>query len=125
MWKPDPGWVGLQLVAALALLALVPLVDPVGALLLVPGGLAALGFGLRDLLLSPTLTADAAGLTVVEGVRRTRATWSEVARLRVVTDRRTDLLELDLGDRLVVLSRRRLGAPVDDVLTALQAAQVS
>ena len=121
MWKPDPRWIAVELSAGVLLLALVSVVDAPGAVLLVPGGLAALVFGLRDLVLAPVLKADASGVTVVEGVRRTAATWPQVARVRVVRDRRTPLLELDLGDRLVVLSRRRLGAPVDDVLAQLEA----
>jgi len=40
-----------------------------------------------------------------------------------VTARRTPLLEIDLGDRVVVASRRRLGAPVDEVLAAVLAAR--
>ena len=120
MWKPEPLWVAAQLVLGAVLLAITPLVDAPGALLVVPAGVAALGFGLRDLALSPVLTADEAGITVVEGVRRTAAPWRDVTRLRVVRDRRTPLLELELGDRLVVLSRRRLGAAPDDVLAELQ-----
>lgn len=120
MWKPAPAWVAAQLAAGALLLLLVPWVDRPGMLLLVPAGLAALAFGLRDLLLSPVLTADADGLTVVEGVRRTAATWREVTRLRVVRDRRTPLLEIELGDRLLVLSRRRLGADPDEVLAVLR-----
>jgi hypothetical protein len=121
VWKPDPLWVTAQVGAGLLLLVLAPFVDPLGAVLLVPAGCAALGLGLRDLLLSPVLTADAAGITVVEGLRRTRATWPEVTRVRTVSDRRTPLLEIDLDDRVVVISRRRLGAPVEDVLAALAA----
>jgi len=104
----------------IVLLALAPAVDPLGRLLLVPAGLAALAAGLRDLLLTPVLTADPDGLTVVEGVRRSRVAWGEVARLRTVRDRRTTLLEIDLDDRVVVLSRRRLGAPAEEVLAELE-----
>ena len=38
----------------------------------------------------------------------------------MITDRRTPLLELDLGDTLVVLARGRLGRPPQDVLAELQ-----
>jgi hypothetical protein len=120
-WKPAPPWTAAQLGVGLVLLVLAPFVDPLGAVLLVPAGCAALGLGLRDLLLSPVLTADAAGITVVEGMRRTRAAWPQVTRVRTVRDRRTPLLEIDLDDRVVVLSGRRLGAPVEDVLAALAA----
>lgn len=119
-WRPAPLWVAVQLLTGALLLAITPLVASPGAVLLVPTGLAALAFGARDLVLGPALAADATGITVVEGVRRTSAPWSEVARLRVVTDRRAHLLELDLSDRLVVLSQRRLDAPPDEVLAALE-----
>ena len=120
MWKPAPAWTAAQLAAGVVLLLLALVVDPLGRVLLVPTGLAALGLGLRDLLLSPVLAADADGLTLVEGLRRTRVGWADVARLRTLRDRRTPLLEVDLDDRVVVLSQRRLGAPVDEVLAALQ-----
>jgi len=117
--------VAAQLVVAAALLGLLPFVDRLGWVILVPTALFAVGSALRDLVLTPALEADAAGISVVSGVRRTRAPWSSVQRLRTVRDRRTPLLEIDLGDHVVVLSQRRLGAPVDDVLVALQSAQLS
>ena len=121
VWQPALGWACGQLVAGAVLLAALPLIDPVGALLVVPAALAALGFGLRDLLLRPVLVAGADGLTVVSGVRREHAAWSEVERVREVRDRRTPVLAIDLGDRLVVLTARRLGAPVEEVAAALAA----
>jgi hypothetical protein len=75
--------------------------------------------GLRDLLLVPTLEADAHGLVVAGGLTKQAYPWSQVIRTRVITDRRTPLLELDLEHALVVLSRRRLGAPPYLVLEQL------
>jgi hypothetical protein len=112
------GW--LQVVAGLVLLLGTTLADPVGRVLLVPAGLLLAGSGLRDLLLRPVLTADRDGLTVVEGLHRRQLPWTEVEGVRVVTDRRAPLLELDLGTHVVVLSRRRLGRPPYQVLEELQ-----
>ena len=44
----------------------------------------------------------------VTGWRRVRAAWPEVERMRVVRDRRAELLELDLGHTVVLLSRTRM-----------------
>jgi hypothetical protein len=125
VWKPDPAWTWAQLGLAAVLFALLPVVDHLGWVILVPAGLAAAASGLRDLLLTPVLTANAGGLAVVDGVRRVGATWEEVERLRTVRDRRTPLLELDLGGHVVVLSQRRLGAPVGEVLADLERLRVS
>ncbi|MDP9497853.1 MAG: PH domain-containing protein, partial [Actinomycetota bacterium] len=77
----------------------------------------------RDLLLRPALRADAAGIVVVTGLRRRAVAWTEVERVQVVTDRRAPLLELDLGDTLVLLSRLRLGRPPEAVAAELSALQ--
>ena len=123
-WQPRPGWIAAQVVTGAALLSLLAVVDRLGWVILLPTALLAIGSGLRDLLVTPVLAAGAEGISLVDGVRRIGARWSEVERLRVVRDRRTPLLEIDLGHAVVVLSRRRLGAPVDDVLEALEALQV-
>jgi hypothetical protein len=125
VWKPARGWGWGQLAGAGILLAVLPGVDQLSWVILLPVAVGAAASGLRDLLLSPVLTADAHGLLVVDGVRRVRAGWSEVERLRTVQDRRTPLLELDLGDRVVVLTGRRLGAPVDEVLDVLEELRLS
>jgi hypothetical protein len=124
-WRPAPSWVWSQLAAAAALAALIPFVDRLGWVILVPTAVSAAASGLRDLWLSPVLAADADGIAVVDGLHRVTASWEQVERLRAVRDRRTPLLEVDLGDHVVVLSRRRLGAGVDEVLGALQALRVS
>lgn len=88
-------------------------------LVLLVVGLGALGLAVRDALLRPTLRADADGIEVVDGVTTRRARWEEVRAVRsAVVNRRMLVhlrtLELDLGDRLVVLSRRQLAHdPVD------------
>lgn len=119
-WGPSRGWVAAQLGLGALLLVLTPGVDAPGRLLAVPVALLVLAAGLRDLLLRPVLTAGADGLTVVSGVRREHVPWEALAAVRAVRDRRTDVLELDLGDRLLVLTARRLGAPVDEVVGELR-----
>lgn len=119
-----PGRTGsvLLLLAAVGLLAGATAADPAGRLLLVAAALWLAVLAGRDLLLAPVLDADLEGLRVVDGWRRVEVTWSGVEDIRLVTDRRAPLVELDLGDRLVVLSRRRLArlpSEVVDELTAL------
>ena len=112
----------LALLAAGVLLALVGLgADAGGRVLSWPAAALLLAAGARDLALAPALTADAQGLVVVHGLRRTRFPWTAVERLRVVTDRRAPLLEVDTGDALVLLSRWRLGRPPATVLQELRA----
>lgn len=119
-WRPAREWVATELAVAVVLGALLPVVDRLGWVILVPAALCAAAFGLRDLLLTPVLSADADGLCVLDGVRRVSAGWGEVQRLRIVRDRRTALLEIDLGDHVVVLSRRRLGTAPENVLAELE-----
>ena len=119
-----PGRTGsvLLLLSAVGLLAGAAAADPAGRLLLVAAALWLAILAGRDLLLTPVLDADLEGLRVVDGWRRIEVAWSGVEDIRLVTDRRAPLVELDLGDRLVVLSRRRLArspSEVVDELTAL------
>lgn len=107
--------------AAVVLLAGLTLVDRLGQLLLALGAAVVLAVGLRDLLLRPTLVVDRDGLILIDGLARVQAPWADVERLRIVTDRRTPLLEIDLGARVVVLGRRRLGAAPYLVLEELEA----
>ena len=94
--------------------------DTGGRLLIVPAALVLLALGLRDALLRPTLALRHDGLDVVVGGRRRHVPWAELEGVRVVTDRRATLLELDLGFTVVVLSRRRLGVPPDVALEVLE-----
>ncbi len=111
------------LLAAGALVLLGAVADAGGRVLAWPAAALLAGCALRDLLLRPVLQAGPAGLQVVTGLRRRSVPWSSVERLRVVRDRRTPLLEIDLGDTLVVLSRFRLGRAPEDVLSELSALQ--
>ena len=104
----------------LLLAAAVTASDPLGRALLAIAAVLLGGPAGRDLVLGPALVADAGGLTVVDGLRRRHVAWSQLDRVRVVTDRRSPLLELDLDGHLVVLSRRRLGAAPALVLEELE-----
>lgn len=112
----------LGLLALAGVLAVVTaLSDPAGRLLTGPAVLGALllaGFELRG---GPALRADAQHVDVRQGWRRVRAPWTSVEGMRVVKDRRTELLELDLGDTVALLSRTRLGRLPTEVLGELQA----
>ena len=111
----------LLLLLGTALAVAAAVADAPGPVLLLPAAVVALGLGARDLLLRPVLAADALGLSVVDGTTRRRVGWESVERLRVVTDRRTPVLELDLGeDGLVVLTRRRLGTSPAEALALLE-----
>lgn len=108
--------------AAGVLLVLVGLAaDAGGRVLSWPAAALLLLTAVRDLALGPALSADDHGLVVVNGWRRTALAWTSVERLRVVTDRRAPLLEVDAGERLVLLSRWRLGRPPAAVLEELRA----
>ena len=78
---------------------------------------AATAEAVRAVALRPTLRADADGFDVVVGLRRERHAWTDVedvAALRPPSGgghlrRRANALEIDLGDRLVVVPAYRLG----------------
>lgn len=105
-------------------LALLFLGDPARvAVALVAAGLLG-GFALRDVIAPVRLAADGEGLMVVTGfARRRRIPWSDVERVRVdVRQRlglRTELLEIDTGTTLHLLSTYELGARCDEVVDAL------
>lgn len=115
------GRVTVAAVVALGIgLVAFALTDAGGRLLLVPVLGAAGGLVLRDLVRGPVLRADAHGLTVLSGWRRIGAGWSDVEGLRAVKDRRTPVLEVDLGTAVVALSGTRLGRHPEDVLEDLR-----
>jgi hypothetical protein len=112
------AFAGVLLVVAL-------LSDAAGRLLALPAAAAVLALAIRDLRSGPLLLADAGGVEVLQGLRRIRVPWAEVERMRVLRDRRTELLELDLGRTLALLSRQRLGRYPDEVLTDLLAVRAA
>ena len=89
------------------------------------------GEALRSALLRPTLAVHPDGLELVTGLRRERHPWVAVVRVAPLTPpgdggrlrRRAAALEIDLGERLVVVPGYRLGAPVDDVVASISDAR--
>ncbi len=78
------------------------------------GALGLTGWALRDLLRPVRLAADPAGITVVTGyLTRRQLPWSTIERVRV--DRRnrrgihSELLEIDAGETLLLLTTHELG----------------
>ena len=104
---------------AAVLLVVAGLSDDAGRLLALPAAAAVVGLAFRDLRSGTLLVADGSGLDVLQGLRRVRVPWAEVERMRVLRDRRAELLELDLGRTLALLSRQRLGRLPEEVLADL------
>jgi hypothetical protein len=74
-------------------------------------------YAARDLAVPHRLSADAEGVTLVEGfARRRRLGWAEIERVRVDERRRlgtrSELLEIDTGETLHLFSGYDLGVPV-------------
>lgn len=71
------------------------------------------GYALCDVLFSPRLEADAAGVVIRSPLTRARLAWDEIEHVRAdVTTRhglRAVTLEIDAGPVLAVLSRRSIG----------------
>lgn len=123
-FSPRRAETGLAVVGGLALLGLAPTLDAVGLLFLGAAGIFLLGLALLDTLLRPRLRADADGLTARTMSRQVGGPWA-VVTVRVRPTRRFGVtartLELDIGEALVVLGRRELGADPADVGPALEA----
>jgi hypothetical protein len=77
----------------------------------------------------PTLVADRAGFTLLHGWRLLRHPWADVAAVGTLRPpasgrrarRSSNALEIDLGERLLVVAGYRLGAPAAEVAAALAA----
>lgn len=115
-----PRWVesGAAAAVGLSLLGVAVGLDAAGRLLVGAAGLFLLGLAVSDAVVRPRLRADADGLTVRTLGRRLGGPWAAVA-IRLRTGRRlgtaVHTLEIDVGDDLVVLGRRELGAGPADV----------
>jgi hypothetical protein len=82
-------------------------------------------YGLRDLVVPVRLAADTEGVTVATGYAgRRRLSWDEIDRVRLDERRRfgtrSELLEIDTGDNLYLLSTYDLGVRCDDAVKSLQ-----
>lgn len=112
-WSPRPFESGLAATVGIALLLVVIGLDTAGRLLVGATGVLLLALALSDVLVRPRLRADSEGLTVRTLVRRVGGPWAGIA-IRVRTGRRlgarAHTLEIDIGEELVVLGRRELGA---------------
>ncbi|MFF0577409.1 PH domain-containing protein [Streptosporangium saharense] len=111
---------------AFAVLAVLNLDDPRGAILAGAAALVAAVLALRDLLAPVRLSADGEGLVLVRGFSGSRRVpWSEVERIRVDSrtrfTSRTEYLEIDTGEEIFLLSRFDLGVPCGEVADELRA----
>jgi hypothetical protein len=123
---PDRRLTALSGVLALiAIVAAVLASDPAGRLLLAGAALVLLAYTATDLIYWPRLTVSADGLLVRTPATRGLIPWSEVEAVRADSRQRAGLrsvtLEIDTGDRLVVFSRRALGADPADVAGLISA----
>jgi hypothetical protein len=101
--------------------------DAAGRLLLAGAALVLLAYTATDLIYWPRLTVSADGLQVRTPATRGLIPWSDVEAVRADTRQRAGLrsvtLEIDAGERLVVFSRRALGADPTDVAGLISAFQ--
>lgn len=119
-WSTVAALSTLTVLAALVATTL----DAAGRLLFVALAVVLAGFAAYDALVRPSLVADGTGLTVRSGLSTHRVSWPDVTRVEVVTTRRLlvlHALEIDAGDDLLLLTRRRLGANLGDVARRLDA----
>jgi hypothetical protein len=98
--------------------------DQAGRLLLSVVALVLIGEGVALLLLRPVLRAGPDGVTTRIGLRSVSVPWSEVGTVQARRARRLitgDTVEIELGERLVVLAVYRLGAPAELVAATVEA----
>ncbi|MDQ1711675.1 MAG: hypothetical protein QOE45_1125 [Frankiaceae bacterium] len=124
-----PALIALLAAGAVVALGLAALVDGPGRFLFAVAAAGAAAEALRSALLRPTLTADADGVDVAVGVTRERHPWSAVAAVSTLQPpaagarprRRANAVEIDLGERLLVVPAYRLGRSCAEVVAALDA----
>ncbi len=116
---PSRKLAGATLVAAVLVAGAAVVSDAAGRLILGIAAVTLAGLAASDLLRSPRLSADRAGLQVGQE----RFGWSSVT---VRVDQRSHLgqsiraLEVDDGERLIVLGRHSLGLDPHEVLLRLE-----
>jgi Bacterial PH domain len=122
-WRVKPALPVAKLIGAAALPALVAVFagDDVSRWLV--AGFFAAGivvWAVRDVLYPVRLAADDAGITVLTGfARRRHVPWSQIEAVRVERARRSEVLEIDTGDAIYVLSGPQLNAMPEDVAVEL------
>ncbi len=109
----------------LALAGLLFGANPTQAAIGVLAGLLLMAYGLRDVFARERLRVDGDGLRVISGfVGHRELEWAEVQRLRVDSRTRvvvrSELLEIDAGDHIFLLSRFDLGLDPAEVATELE-----
>jgi hypothetical protein len=127
-WRVPRKVPAVKLAAVAGLLALGLVFADGDVVRLVLAAAVAAGLALwaaRDLLAPVRLTADPEGVTLVAGFAgRRRLAWSQIERVRVDARPRlgisTQMLEIDAGDSLHLLSEYDLGVPPGEVAAALQ-----
>jgi Bacterial PH domain len=125
-WRVRREFLVLKIVAMLVLatVTVLSLGDPRGAILAGAATVALAVLALRDVLAPVRLTADGEGLVVVKGFAGSeRLPWRTIERIRVDTQTRftsrTELLEIDTGEGIFLLSRFDLGVPCQEVADKL------
>lgn len=121
-WRVSPGFTALKGCAAIGLLLAGVFAAEDSRMLtaaLVATAILAV-YALRDVIAPVRLAADLDGVTVVSGYAgRRRIEWSQVERMRVDArsrgGMRSELLEIDAGEHLFLLSRYDLNTHPADV----------
>lgn len=125
-YRPDLRYtVGVAVGAVAALSAFALGGDRPGRLLAAIAAVVLTLYVVGDLVFTPRLVADAAGLRIWSPLTRAQLTWPQVesvrADSRIRLGIRATTLEIDAGEVLAVLSRRALGADPAQVADLLNA----
>ncbi|GAA2607431.1 hypothetical protein GCM10010399_42930 [Dactylosporangium fulvum] len=126
-WRVSPGFAALKCAVTVVLVGVAVFLagDPRALTAAIVAAVVAGGYALRDLLVPVRLAADPHGVTVINSYAgRRRLDWGQIERIRVDSRTRaglrTELLEIDTGDHLHLLSTYDLNAHPGDVADELQ-----
>jgi hypothetical protein len=122
-WRVKPALPVAKVLGAAALPALVAVFAPDDLPRWLVAGAVAAGlmvWAARDVLHPVRLAADDAGITVLTGfARRRHLPWDRIEAVRVERARRSEVLEIDTGDAVYVLSEPQLSAMAEEVAARL------
>lgn len=125
-WRVSAGFAALKCCATVALVIAAVVLSGDRRMLTAAlvGAVVLGGYALRDVVAPVRLAADPDGVTVISGfLGRQRLAWAQIERMRVDTRSRgglrSELLEIDIGDNLFLLSRFDLNAHPADVADEL------
>ena len=126
-YRPAPWVVAALALASVVLTALAVSSPGAERFLFAVPALAVGAEALRSAVLGPTLVTDDDGIEVLAGLRRQRHPWSSVVSIGAMSPpssggrlrRSANALEIDLGDRLILIHGYRLGVPVAQVTAAI------